>query len=283
MKNLKFLACLLLFFITLNDLTASTQSQPVILVLGSGGSRGLAHVGVIEELEKLGIIPDAIVGCSSGAIVGALYAQHRDIAKVKGILMNLKQEDLIDWSLFEKRALSSTKKLKKFLKENLPSNDFSGLQIPFVAVATDLHEGEPVYLKEGKLHAALLASSALPGLFHPHEIRKQLYVDGGISDPLPVQFAHKWRKGIVIASDISPSLKQFEVDNMIQVLRKSFEICYQRLADTSRKKADILLMMNFEDVDSPIDDGVNHKLYEKGKEIVRSHSKEIIKKISKDD
>src|SRR5688572_21839135 len=79
---------------------AAVQTQKVILVLGSGGSRGLAHVGVIEELENLGIVPDMIIGCSSGAIVGALYAQHKDIAKVKETLIDLTQDDLVDFSIF---------------------------------------------------------------------------------------------------------------------------------------------------------------------------------------
>ncbi|HSX04610.1 MAG TPA: patatin-like phospholipase family protein [Rhabdochlamydiaceae bacterium] len=264
----------------MNTLTANQDaSKPkVILVLGSGGSRGLAHVGVIEELENLGIVPDAIVGCSAGAIVGALYAQHRDIAKVKEILINLKQEDLVDWSLFQKFAISKRDKFEKFLSDNLTTNDFSALEIPFATVVTDLNKGEPVYLQEGELHPAVLASAALPALFPPYQMGEQVYVDGGVCDPLPVQFARTWKEGIVIASDISPLLDSCEFENLAEVVLKSFEVAYQRLAYFSQQEADILLKMNFTNID-PLDDSHNIKFYEKGKEVTREHSKEIKEKI----
>jgi NTE family protein len=276
MKIWKLISLFLFSVFTLPLAAHTDQSPKVILVLGSGGSRGLAHVGVIEELERLGITPDVIIGCSSGAIVGALYAHHKDIAKVKEILIDLKQDDLIDFSLFEKYAISTRDKLEKFLEENLAANDFSELQIPFVAVATDLQKGEPVYFQKGKLHPALLASSSLPGLFPPYRFEDRIFVDGGVCDPLPVQFAHKLEKSaVVIASDISPSLDGFDVDNLPQVVRKSFEVMYQHLASISKKKADVLLEMNFADIDSSINDEINYEIYEKGKKVTRDNEAEI--------
>lgn len=287
MKNWKITTVLFLLVMCISPLIANTssetkqRSQKVILVLGSGGSRGLAHVGVIEELEKLGIVPDAIVGCSSGAIVGALYAQNRDISKVKEMLIDLTQDDIVDFSLFQKCAISTRTKLEKFLQENLIANQFSALQIPFVVVVTDLHKGEPVYLKEGELHPAVLSSAALPGLFPPYYMAEQVYVDGGVCDPLPVLFARTWQDGVVIASDISPSLDGFDADNLLEVVRKSFEVAYQRLAYPSQQNADILLEMNFEGIDSPIDDSANSKIYEAGKKSVKDQSEEILKKVFK--
>jgi len=279
MKRSKFPTFLWLFASCISPLAAAEQTQKIILVLGSGGSRGLAHVGAIEELEKMGIKPDAIVGCSSGAVVGALYAEHGDIAKVKEILINLRQDSLIDFSFFQKYAISTTDKFEKFLKKNLTAKKFSDLQIPFVAVVTDLHKGAPVYLQEGDLRSALLASAALPALFPPCEIGDKVYVDGGVCDPLPVNFALKWKKGIVIASDISPSLDGFDAKNLPQVVRKSLEVAYQRLAYLSQQNADILLKMDFTDIDSPIDDSINLQLYERGIETVKAQSEKIRQKI----
>ena len=256
------------------------DSKKIVLVLGSGGSKGLAHVGVIEELEKLGVVPDVIIGCSSGAIIGALYAQHLDIAKVKELLIDMKYDDLVDFTPFEKCAVSRRGKVEKFLKKNLTATDFSSLKRKFIAVATDLHKGEPVYFEKGDLHAAVLASSALPGLFSPYQIGDHLYVDGGVSDPLPTHFAHNMKNVIVIASDISPDLDGFDAGNLPQVIRKSFEVIYKRLAYYSRSEADILLQMNFIDDDSPIADKANHEVYQKGKSVVQKHSKEILKTIS---
>lgn len=274
MKNLS-LFVILLFATAMNSFSAETQKM--ILVLGSGGSRGLAHVGVIEELENLGIVPDMIVGCSSGAIVGALYAQSKDIEKVKEILIDLTQDDLLDFTLFQKYAFSTRDKLEKLLEEHLTVTDFASLQIPLIVVATDLQKGEPVYFQEGGLHPALLASSALPGLFPPYKIDDQLYVDGGVSDPLPVQFARSLGDAVILASDISPSLDGFDTESLPDIVLKAFEIAYQRLARAGREEADLLFTMNFLDTNSPIADGGNHKLYERGKEEVRSQSEQLKK------
>jgi NTE family protein len=142
-----------------------------------------------------------------------------------------------------------------------------------------LNKGIPVYLEEGELRPAVLASAALPGLFPPYKMGDQIYVDGGVSDPLPVLFAHTLGNALVIASDISPALEGFDADNLPQVLRKSFEVVYQRLACTARQEADILLEMDFTGVDSPINDTVNYEIYERGKGSVCNRSEEIMKKI----
>lgn len=281
MKYLKSLIVLFFVIAVIPVFALSKERQKVILVLGSGGSRGLAHVGVIEQLESLGIVPDMIVGCSSGAIVGALYAQHKDIAKVKEILIHLTQDDLVDFSLFQKYAFSSRDKLEKFLEKNLVVRDFASLQIPFIAVVTDLNKGEPIYFQDGEVQPAVLASAALPALFPPYKMGDQLYVDGGVSDPLPVQFAHSLGDAIIIASDISPSLDGFDAESLPQVVRKSFEVVYQRLAHSSREQADILLMMDFEGIDSPIADQANHQLYQRGKESVCSQSDNIRKLLAR--
>lgn len=261
---------------------SAKESKKVILVLGSGGSKGLAHVGVLEELENLGVVPDVIVGCSSGSIIGALYAQHKDINLLKTLFMNMKYDDLVDFSIFQKYAVSTREKVENFLHENLTATDFSQLEIKFIAVATDLHKGEPVYFQKGDLHGAVLASSALPALFAPYQMGDQTYVDGGITDPLPTQFAQTLEKNaVIIASDITPSLDGFEADNLPQVIRKSFEVMYQRLSGFSQKEADVLLEMNFMDMGSPIEDGANQETYEKGKQSVKDHAEEILKAISK--
>lgn len=281
MKNWKWTA-FLLCLITMSSLSATPEkSKKVVLVLGSGGNKGLAHVGVIEELEHLGIVPDVILGCSCGAIIGALYAQHTDIAEVKKILIDLKYDDLIDFSLFQKQAISTPNKLQNFLDSHLKSKDFSSLKTKLIVVATDLQKGEPIYLTEGELHPAILASAALPGLFPPCQIGDKICVDGGVCDPLPVSFAKSLEECVVIASDISPSLKDFEIDDLPGVIRKSFEIAYQRLAYSEKKRADLLLAMEFPPhLDSPFEDSANQQIYERGKEAVRNQAEQILKLVS---
>lgn len=237
MKIWKFLTPL--FFITflnpIHNFAEEAMNKKIILVLGSGGSRGLAHVGVIEELENLGIVPSLIVGCSSGAIIGVLYAENQDLNKVKELFINMKRDELVDFSLFEKGAMSTRKKMEDFLVKNLTATAFSDLKIPFVSVATDLNKGEPVYFQKGELLPTILASAALPGLFPPYHMEDQVYVDGGITDPLPANIAHTLgdemigEGAIVIASDVTPFLDGFSTDNLPGIVRKSMEVVYQRL------------------------------------------------------
>lgn len=272
----------LLFILITPFFVQSSESKKVALVLGSGGNKGLAHVGVIEELERMGIIPDIIIGCSAGSIVGALYAQHKDIAKVKEILIDLKSDDLIDLSLFQKNAFSTSKKFETFLKENLDVTHIESLEIPFIAVATNLTIGEPVYFDKGNLIPVLLASSALPGVFPPVEMDSKIFIDGGVCDPLPISFAKKLEGYVVIASDISPSVQDFKQDNLVRIIRKAFETMYQRLAYTQRMDVDVLIEMNFEpELDSPLEDSRNQEIYEKGIETTRALEKEILKLIHK--
>ncbi|MBA3815872.1 MAG: patatin-like phospholipase family protein [Parachlamydiaceae bacterium] len=279
MKNL-FVFIMSMLIISAPILAQSEQPKKVILVLGSGGNKGLAHVGVIEELGNMGIKPDMIVGCSSGAIIGALYAQNQDIAHVKEVLIGLKYDDLIDFSLFQKLAISTSKKMEKFLEENLIAKDFESLQIPFVAVVTDLNKGEPIYCKEGALHSMVLASSALPGVFPPYEENGVMYIDGGVCDPLPVRHAKSLGDYIIIASDISASIDGFEADSLPNLVRKALEVMYQRLAYFEKEEADILFEMNFpSELDTPFKDN-NQQIYEKGIEAVRSQSEQILKLIN---
>src|SRR5438477_519239 len=130
MKKWNSIITLLLASIFISFSASAKEPKKIILVLGSGGSKGLAHVGAIEELENLGIIPDAIVGCSSGAIIGALYAQHGDINKVKEILIDMKYDELVDFTFFQKYAISTREKMEDFLESNLIATDFASLTIP---------------------------------------------------------------------------------------------------------------------------------------------------------
>jgi len=253
-------------------------AKPIILVLGSGGSKGLAHVGVIEELEKLKIIPDIIVGCSSGAIVGAMYALTKDSQFIKKCLIDLSASEIVDYSLFQKGAISTRVKLTKFLDKHFKDKVFSDTKIKLVIVSTDFETGMPVYFSEGSIQKATLASCALPGLFPPLEYNGKIYIDGGCSSPLPISYANKIKgEGIVIASDVSGSLSQYEGGNLIYNLRKSFEIIYQNLIHFSKEQADVVISSLIEDVKTPIDDQSNLKIYLSGKKAVINHLPELKK------
>lgn len=252
------------------DFKGPRDSNEVILVLGAGGSKGLAHIGVIEKLEELGIVPTKIVGCSVGAIIGALYAQNRDISKVKEILIGLLKNDIVDFSIFERAALSTRKKFVSFLEKHLSAKKFSDLEIELITVATDVQTGQAEYFTEGNLIDAVLASAAIPGLFAPYQIGDRKYIDGGLSAPLPIEHGVSFN-GMVIASDIKTSLDDFDDSNFVNVMRKSFEIISQNFTAHNNHKADILLEICLDGITSPIEDGYNQEIYEKGRKVAQEN------------
>lgn len=130
----------------------------VALVLGGGGARGLAHIGVLEVLEKEGIPIDIIVGTSAGAAVGALYSSFIDIEIVKSKLLHLNKWDLLDLSMcsmfkmfYEPSGPISGYAMEKFLKDNIPQPHIEDLKIPFVAVAADIETSEPYIINTGPI------------------------------------------------------------------------------------------------------------------------------------
>lgn len=255
------------------------QNINVALVLGGGGSRGLAHVAVIEELLAAGIQPDLIVGCSAGAIIGGLYADRPDIGRIKRLLIDKKREHLLDLSIKHLPfGMSSGLLLKKFLTENIKSENFSQLSIPFVSVATNLEFGDMVTFGTGKLIPAIRASAAYPGVFLPIKIAEQYFVDGAVSNPVPVQVARKLGAKYIIAVDLSGDLTDTLPTHMLGVMRRSMDISYIHQSRCASENADLLIKISLKDVGT-FDDNANQKIYSAGREIAREAISKIKNKL----
>jgi len=237
----------------------------IALVLGGGGSKGLAHVGVIRELEDAGIHPDLIVGCSSGALIGALYADDPNANHLEDLLLDLKRKDLMDFSFFYSRfGLVKGKSLENFLKENLGAHFFDALKIPLVVVATDLHTGELLELGGGPLLPALCGSAAVPGVFKPVPYLGRHLVDGGAVDPVPVRIAKKYGAQVIIAVDVGEMLSDQEIVHFFGIVKRGLEISYRQLAKEAAREADVLLQMNFQGL-GMFSDKHNEEIYEVGR------------------
>ncbi len=178
------------------------------LVLGSGSSRGWAHIGVIEALEEEGLPIDYIVGCSIGAYVGAIYAAG-GLKSLKDFVLKMDGKKVFSYFdvVFPRSGLlNATKKLKELFFMHTEAREFSELRIPVFMVATDLQTGEKVVLKSGNLLDALRATMSVPGLFAPARIKDRWLVDGGLVDPVPVGVARSEEADIVIAVDLSGTI-----------------------------------------------------------------------------
>jgi NTE family protein len=163
------------------------RGRRVSLVLGSGGARGYAHIGVIEELEARGYEIVSVSGASMGALVGGFYACGKLRAYTDWVLEldALDVARLLDLS-WSRRGLIDGKKLFAKLSEILGPCRIEELPIPYTAVATDLRRNREVWFQQGPLIEAIRASIAIPSFFTPVEKEGMLLVDGGVLNPLPV-------------------------------------------------------------------------------------------------
>lgn len=181
--------------------------QPrVALVLGGGGSRGIAHVGVLEVLQNAGIPIDLIVGTSMGAIVGALFAAGITPAVIGDNLTRIGSVNLFSLNLFSAKARQQ--RIRDELRRGLGMKTFADLNIPLVVTAVDMVSGEEIILDQGELIPALLASSAVPAVFPPVKIGEMQLADGGVIDSVATHVAFRYNPQIVIAVDVYPPLEQ---------------------------------------------------------------------------
>lgn len=180
----------------------SAPARPVVaLVLGGGGLRGYAHVGVLMALEELGVQPDIVVGTSAGAVVGAAYASGLTPLQIKAAALNVRIPSLIDLTLSTEGLIrgNSLANWVDGVTNNVPVESFPRR---YAAVATDLQSGEPMLLERGSAGSVVQASAAVPGVNIPVAYRGGRLIDGGVTSLVPVRFARAMGADMVIAVDI---------------------------------------------------------------------------------
>ena len=180
-----------------------SKTPRIGLALGSGSARGWSHIGVINALERAGIVPDIVCGTSIGALVGAAYAAGEH-ARLEPWVRSLKWQSvvgLLDWKLGG--GLMAGGKLTNFFRSQYEDPGIEQLPKAFGCVATDLGSGREVWLREGSVIDAVRASIALPGVFTPARSDGRLLVDGGLVNPVPVSLCRAMGADIVIAVDLN--------------------------------------------------------------------------------
>ncbi len=175
------------------------------LVFGSGGARGISHLGVLKALEELGLKADIVVGTSIGSIVAAAYAAGTvDDLREKVLSMNwIQLASLFMNPSFRRSGLVGGAKIQDFLRDWIPAIDIGRLATPYAAVASDLNTQTDVVLTSGTLLDAVRASISIPGVFVPVLRGGRCLVDGGLTNPLPVSVARDLGAEKVVAVDIN--------------------------------------------------------------------------------
>lgn len=218
----------------------------VALVLGGGGSRGIAHLGVIEVLQENNIPIDLIVGSSIGSAVGALYADSKDTQKLKNILFKARRDELLDFSFADLLRMFNSPTLpirgqayENFIYHNLTAKNFSELKIPLVVVTVDAKTGKRFIINDGPIAPAVRASSAIPPIIAPVKIYDRTLFDGGVLEPVPVATAKLFKPEFIIAVDINNLPPEILPNNVFNLTYKAFWLEYYQLSRIQAAQADI--------------------------------------------
>ena len=277
------------------------------LALGSGGARGLAHVGVLAVLEEAGLRPDFIAGTSMGAIVGALYAstvnaellaeklgEYTDDPEFKaswapfieddeleggaGFLKELRrnlQRRILTFKTFTSPSQRKAEALLEPLSRLFSDRNIENMAIPFAAVAVDLISGEPRIFRQGDIFRAIYASSAIPGVFPPLEDGEAMLSDGGGPYRVPVGICREMGADFVLAVDI-PSF-QPEKENLktgLDMLMRSDVVARHRLNQMILREADFVVRPDVEDFHWA-NFGAGERIRESGKQAMREALPEL--------
>ncbi len=174
------------------------RSTGVVLALGGGAARGIAHIGALKVLAEERIPVRAVAGTSVGAVVGAALAAGRDWRWMLDEARRLRWADLVQPAV-PRMGLLATERLERYLECTLGVKRFEDLLIPFAAVAVDVSAGEEVVLRSGDLARAIRASCSVPGIFEPVVVGDRLLVDGGLLNDVPADVARSLADGPVFA------------------------------------------------------------------------------------
>jgi len=214
------------------------MKKEVALVLSSGGPRGFAYIGAIEELERRGYRITSIAGTSIGSLIGGIHAAGR-LNELKAWLY-----DLDSWKVFTLMDLSIGKnhllkgdKLIHAIKQIVPEIDIEDLRIPFKAVATDLYTGEEVVFDSGSLFQAIRASISIPSLFRPVRYGYRTLIDGGIANTLPLNRVHRNGNDILVAFNVNDVDVDEVRKNIIDEANQAQEKAQQQKELDARTKA----------------------------------------------
>lgn len=191
------------------------MKKDVTLVLSSGGPRGWAYIGAIEELESRGYNITSVAGTSIGSLIGGIYAAGR-LADVKEWLFTLdawKVFSLMDLSISRNHLVKGDKVISA-LKDIVPDINIEDLHIPYRAIAADLYTGEEVVFDRGPLFEAIRASISIPSLFRPVKYGFRTLVDGGIVNTMPISRAVRKKGDLLVAFDVN----DIDVDGIRKII-----------------------------------------------------------------
>jgi NTE family protein len=203
-----------------------------LLVLSGGGCRGFAHLGVMKALNEHDIYASEIAGTSAGALAGAFLANGFQPDEIMEMFTDKSKINFFSWNAF-KPGLMSMKHIKEFLQKNLRFTKFEDCPIPFYATATNFINGRQTIFHKGDIIGVIVAASSIPVLFPPVIIDNIPYVDGGLSNNLPVEPFGKRKKEEIIAVYVNPINPFNSKEGTMEVLDRSIHLSFRGMVERS--------------------------------------------------
>lgn len=259
--------------------TKPFASKKVALVLGGGGARGFAHVGVIRELESAGIPIDMIVGVSVGSLIGAIYADVGDSFELEWKAFKIEKKEIFDFKVFNiKESVVKGEAIKDYIDKNVKTKRIENMKVPLAIVATDIKTGTAMVFRSGPVKDAVRASSSVPGVFPPVPYRDKLLVDGGVLGNLAPDVAKEMGADIIIGVSIAKERKQFtkETPDALTVVLESIAIMGDEIIRLNRDEMDFLIEPQVGNI-GITDFSRKKELIEAGRGATRKHIEKIKK------
>lgn len=210
------------------------------LALGGGAVLGGAHIGILRAIEEAGLEVKAISGTSIGAFVATLYAFGKNWQDIQSIVADLDWLDISRFSL-SSYGLLSNERLGELLNEHLGDVEINEAHIPLAVIATDISRGEKVILNKGDAAQAVMASTAIPGIFRPVEINNRLLIDGGIMENVPITPLEQMGANFIIAADLTSNRRYEKPDGLIDLLISSIDLALGNITKFYNKRASLII------------------------------------------
>jgi NTE family protein len=247
------------------------KKRSVVLVLGGGSARGLAHIGVLKVFEREKVPIHRIVGTSMGALIGASYSVGMPVKKMEEIARGFNWRTVFDPTL-PKMGLLAGKKLAKVVGDLTLNKSFEECRIPVTVVTTDIEKNERVVFQKGNLQKIICASCSWPGIFNPIRIDGRLLVDGGIKNSVPTRIARSIDPGYMVAVDVGFCVKDGKISNIFQMLLQSFQIMGEELNRYQARISDTMIKVELGNIDQVA--------FDKAKEAIAEGEKAAEDKVS---
>lgn len=223
------------------------MTKKVGLALGSGSTKGIAHIGVIQALEENGVPIDMVSGSSAGAIIGAIYAAGTDLSMLGKFFASISSREYMDMTLPRtgRGGLIKGERMQELVRLFTHDKTFDQTRIPFLCMAVDVETGELLTFQDGnkKLHECVRASMSIPGVFVPVRIDGRLCVDGGVLERVPCIPLRDAGADVIIGVDVGyrGEVRRIEMPTVRNIIDNTLDIMQWEITRLRLEAADIML------------------------------------------